>query len=247
MQQLNNYADNRLIQQRCIFCGGPSDTRDHIPSKCILDKPYPENLPVVGCCYECNQSFSGDEQYFVCMLECILCGSADPENVRRPSISKILEKSPALRKRIENSISEVDSKIIFTPEIERVNNVMLKLAQGHAAFELSLILRDKPAHFWCGLLSSLPGQEQDVFNSVHFQHNLGEVGSRSTQRLLVTQLSMPGSENITLLINDWIDVQDDRYRYIAIDDMGMITIRIVIDEFFACEVAWEHGSGKDNG
>ncbi|MFH4966043.1 hypothetical protein V8G69_13660 [Gaetbulibacter sp. M235] len=194
---------------------------------------------MVGCCYECNQSFSSDEQYFVCFLECLLCGSTNPENIRRPSISKILSKLPGLRKRIENSTTEVDGKIVFTPEFERIDNVMLKLAQGHAAFEFSLMLRDKPNQFWYGLLSSLSEEEKNLFNSVHFQHNVGEVGSRSVQRLLVVQLSMQDGENIPFAINDWVDVQDDRYRYIAIHDMGKKIIRIVIDEFFACEVVWE--------
>lgn len=62
------------------------------------------------------------------------------------------------------------------------------------------------------------------------------------QRLLVTQLTMPSAtgekQNIGMLINDWIDVQDDLYRYIAIDDVGVLIIRIVISEYFACEVAW---------
>lgn len=241
MEQLNNYSDSRLIHG-CIFCGGSADTRDHIPSKCILDKPYPENLPVVGCCYECNQSFSSDEQYFVCFLECLLCGSTNLENIRRPSISKILEKSPALRKRIENSMSEIDGKITFTPEYERIENVMLKLAQGHVAFELSLIPHNEPNHLWYGLLNSLSEKEKDLFNSVHFQQNAGEVGSRSLQRLLVVQLSMQDGKKHSLLFNDWVDVQNDRYRYIAIDDMGRIIIRIVIDDFFGCEVVWEHDS-----
>lgn len=238
MEQLNNYADSRLIRG-CIFCGGLADTRDHIPSKCILDKPYPENLPVVGCCYECNQSFSSDEQYFVCFLECLLCGSTNPENIRRQSISNILSKSSGLRKRIENSIIEVDGKIAFTPEFERIDNVMLKLAQGHAAFEFSLMLRDKPSQFWYGLLTSLSEEEKNLFNSVHFQYNVGEVGSRSIQRLLVLQLLMQNGENIPFIINDWVDVQEHRYRYIAIHDMGKKIIRIVIDEFFVCEVIWE--------
>jgi len=42
-----------------------------------------------------------------------------------------------------------------------------------------------------------------------------------------------------MVINDWIDVQEDLYRFIAIDDMGMLIVRIVIAEYFACEVAWE--------
>lgn len=238
MDQLLPFSDSRLTRG-CIFCGGLPDTRDHIPSKCILDKPYPENLPVVGCCYECNQGFSSDEQYFACFIECLLRGSANIQDLKRPSIIKIFERSPALRKSIENSITEIDGNKIFKPEIERINNVLLKLAQGHVAFELSLILRNKPDHFWWGLLSSLSEEKKIDFESVHFQENVGEIGSRSMQRLMVTNIIMQDGSSMNMVINDWLDVQDDRYRYMAIDDMGMIIIRIVIDEFFGCEIIWE--------
>ncbi|HMV08132.1 MAG TPA: hypothetical protein PK325_01105 [Cyclobacteriaceae bacterium] len=241
MIQLNNLADSRLIRG-CIYCGGPADTRDHVPSKCLLEKPYPENLPVVGCCVSCNQDFSKDEQYLVCIIESVLCGSTDPEKIGRPSVAKIMQNSPALRQRIENSKTEVDGKIAFVPEMERICNVMLKLARGHAAFELSQPCDAEPDHFWCGPLSSLPQEAQDEFHSVHFQQTLGEVGSRNMQRLMVTQMAVKteegGQKNIEVLFNDWIDVQDDQYRYIAIDDMGTMVIRIVIAEYFACEVAW---------
>ncbi|GGH02658.1 hypothetical protein [Pedobacter zeae] len=126
--------------------------------------------------------------------------------------------------------------------MERVQNVMFKLARGHAAFELSLICGDTPDHFWCGTLSSLPPENHDIFNSVHFQEVLGEVGSRNQQRLMVIQMPIHSQNgemhNVGMLINDWVDVQDNNYRYIAIDDMGVVIIRIVIAEFFACEVVW---------
>jgi len=241
MDQLNNYADNRLIRG-CIYCAGPADTRDHVPSKCLLEQPYPTNLPVVGCCESCNQDFSRDEQYFVCLLESVLCGSTDPEKIGRPSVARTMQNSPALRERIENSRTEVDGQIAFIPEMERICNVMLKLARGHAAFELSQPCRTEPDHFWCGPLSWLPQETRDAFDSVHFQQVFGEVGSRNMQRLLVTQMTLLAENgephNIGMIINDWIDVQDDRYRYIAIDDMGSLVIRIVIAEYFACEVAW---------
>jgi hypothetical protein len=55
----------------------------------------------------------------------------------------------------------------------------------------------------------------------------------------ITRLDENGQpQNIGMLINDWMDVQDGRYRFIAIDDVGQIVIRIVIAEYFACEVAW---------
>jgi hypothetical protein len=241
MNQLINFADNRLIRG-CIYCGGPADTRDHVPSKCLLEQPYPTNLPVVGCCDTCNQDFSKDEQYFVCLIESALCGSTDPEKIRRASVARMMQNSPALRQRIENSKTEVNGQIAFVPEIERINNVMLKLARGHAAFELSQPCSEKPDHFWCGPLSSLPQENREAFNSVHFQQVFGEVGSRNMQSLMVTQMTRVSEngerQNIGMLINDWVDVQDDQYRFIAIDDMGQIVIRIVVAVYFACEVAW---------
>jgi len=242
MDQLNNYADNRLIRG-CINCDGPADTRDHIPSKCLLEQPYPENLPVIGCCDTCNQNFSKDEQYLVCLLESVLCGSTDPEKIRRPSVARIMKNLPALRQRIEDSRTEVDGQIAFVPETKRIYNVMLKLARGHAAFELSQPCRTKPDHYWFGTLSSLSQESRETFDSAHFQQVLGEVGARNMQRLMViqmTQLSESGEQqNVGMVVNDWVDVQEDRYRYIAIDDIGVVIIRIVIAECFACEVAWE--------
>jgi hypothetical protein len=43
MEQLKSYADNRLVNG-CVYCGGPEETRDHVPSRVFLDPPYPENL-----------------------------------------------------------------------------------------------------------------------------------------------------------------------------------------------------------
>jgi hypothetical protein len=242
MDQLNNYADNRLLRG-CIYCGGLADTRDHVPSKCLLERPYPPNLPVVGCCDSCNQDFSKDEVYFVCLIESILCESTDPEKIGRPSVAKIMKESPVLRKRIEDSLIEVDGQVAFVPEKERVHNVMLKLARGHAAFELSQPCREKPNYFWCGPLLSLPQETRESFNSVHIQQIFGEVGTRNMQRLLVTQMTLMSENgkpyNVEMIINDWIDVQDGQYRYIAIDDIGTLVIRIVIAEYYACEVAWK--------
>jgi hypothetical protein len=45
----------------CVYCGKLPDSREHIPSKVLLDEPYPIDLPVVDACYNCNNSFSKDE------------------------------------------------------------------------------------------------------------------------------------------------------------------------------------------
>ena len=53
----------------CIYCGKPAETREHVPSKSLLIEPFPENLPTIPACFECNNGFSADEEYFVCFLE----------------------------------------------------------------------------------------------------------------------------------------------------------------------------------
>ncbi len=60
--------------------------------------------------------------------------------------------------------------------------------------------------------------------------------------MLVTQLVLRSETGVKsqvgLLVNDWVEVQDGYYRYLAIDDGGGLVIRIVVAEYLACEVAW---------
>ena len=47
----------------CTYCGLQRPlTRDHIPPKLFLAKPYPTLLTVPSC-IECNQSFQADDEY----------------------------------------------------------------------------------------------------------------------------------------------------------------------------------------
>lgn len=241
MDQLQDLSDNRLVRG-CIYCGGAAETRDHVPSRILLEPPYPENLPVVGACGECNQGFSLDEQYLICLLEAVLAGSAEPERIGRPSVARTLERSSALRAKIESSRKIVDGRIVFEPEGNRILNVVLKLAKGHAAFELSQICSSQPDHYWYGPLESLSEDQRDSFNSSHIQHLLGEIGSRGLQRLLVAELKLLSDngepEVVQVLVNDWVEVQEGCYRFLAIEDVGAIVIRIVISEYLGCEVVW---------
>ena len=103
MDQLRDYSDERL-RCFCVHCGGSTGTRDHVPSKVLLDEPYPENLPSVPACSQCNSSFSLDEEYVACLIECILAGSTDPTRINRMRIRDILKKRPALTSRLQQSL-----------------------------------------------------------------------------------------------------------------------------------------------
>ncbi len=41
MDLVKPFADDRLVAN-CIHCAGDTETRDHCPSRMLLDKPYPE-------------------------------------------------------------------------------------------------------------------------------------------------------------------------------------------------------------
>ena len=241
MDQLSDFADDRLINN-CTYCGGLANSRDHVPSRILLEKPYPPNLPVVGACQKCNQGFSKDEQYLVCLMESVVAGSTDPEKIQRPSVARAMKRAPALRAKIESARSQINGRVVFNIEEDRVKNIMVKLAKGHAAFELSQPCREEPDHYWCSPLNSLTQEELESFDAAHVQKIFGEIGSRNMQRMFATEVKLKSEsgelKTMKVLVNNWIDVQETHYRYLTVDEIGHIAIRMVISDYLACEVGW---------
>ena len=62
MKQIYHFS-NQLGSVDCIPCPENNHSgrysRDHIPTKALLDSPYPENLMDVGMCQECNSNSEG--------------------------------------------------------------------------------------------------------------------------------------------------------------------------------------------
>src|SRR5690606_7857814 len=121
----------------------------------------PENLPVVFACKQCNRGFSSDEEYVACLIEAAALGTTDPEKMRRERVAKTLRYQERLRARIEGSKCVAGEDISFSPEDDRVRNVLLKLARGHAAFELSAVRRDEPARFEYWPLHAMEPEDRD--------------------------------------------------------------------------------------
>lgn len=228
MEQFPVYGDKRTLDF-CAFCGGGTGTRDHCPSRVFLDEPYPENLPVVPACSDCNAGFSEDEEYFACLVSCIIAGSTAPDAMPREKTNRILKSKPALRARIEQSRSVIDGITFFNPEHERVQAVFTKLAQGHALYELHESCAHSPDSFVCLPLPLMSEEQRHNFENPEPQYVWPEVESRAMQRAVVgTDAALGG----------WLDVQAGRYRFHASQGCG-IDIRIVIHEYLACHVHWE--------
>lgn len=241
MDQLQNLADARLIPG-CVYCGGPEETRDHVPSRVFLDPPFPENLPVVFACEQCNRGFSSDEEYVACLIEAAALGTTDPEKMRRERVAKTLRYQERLRSRIEASKCVVGEQISFTPEEDRVRNVLLKLARGHSAFELSAVRRDEPTRLEYWPLDAIGSEEREDFEDPHFPEVIGEVGSRGLQRTMVVSVELVSATgdrfSVPFMMNDWLEVQAGRYRYLAYETPDELVVKIVIGEYLACFVAW---------
>lgn len=214
----------------CCYCGEKSETRDHVPSKVLLDDPFPENLPVVPCCLECNQNFSLDEEYFACIIECAFHGTTQIDKLGRDKIKRILSQKISLHKMLTESMTEVEGQIYFKTDEARISNVVLKLARGHAKFENSEMQWGKPVRVWIKPIEVMSQLEIDTFFSIPEQTSLPEVGSRALQRVMINSAG-----NIQQY---WIPVQQDNYRYCISHDSDGLRVKIIIWEYLACEIIW---------
>jgi hypothetical protein len=105
----------------------------------------------------------------------------------------------------------------------------LKLARGHASYELGEPQLNQPMSLNFAPLDTLSPEARDDFESPPSPTAWPEVGSRAMQRLIEEEgaVDWPG----------WVVVQSGRYRYSASIGEGTV-IRIVISEYLAGEVTW---------
>lgn len=240
MQKIDEFVDERQ-KSWCIHCARPlpglDTNEDHVPSKSLLTKPRPHHLPIVRICKACNTGFSLDEQYAVAFLSCVLAGSSDPEKQSNASAARALTNSAALRARIEQSRTEYvtlggETRVLWKPDMDRIQRVVLKNARGHAYFEYGEPMLDAPAHIWVLPLESMSKTEREDFDGLGEEGSLTpwpEVGSRMMTRL-ATGEDMAGQ---------WVIVQEGTYRY-SVQAIDGLRVRSVLSEYLATEVLWQH-------
>ncbi|SDH78925.1 hypothetical protein SAMN05216588_107194 [Pseudomonas flavescens] len=224
------FVDKRLTGY-CVYCGAEPTTRDHCPSKVLLDEPFPADLPVVPACAECNRSFSLDEQYLACFIECVICGTADPPGVKRANVSRILRAVPLLASRIRAALStNEDGQKTWQPNMDRVRNVVVKLARGHLDYELGVQELVDPDEIHVMPLALMSHEHREFFECPESDviTTWPELGSRAFM------CAIPSGERI---IDNWIDVQGGRYRYLVGQSDGNF-VHIVLSEYLACRIVW---------
>jgi hypothetical protein len=215
----------------CVYCGAAPDTRDHVPPRVLIDRPYPANLPVVPACRDCNQGFSMDEAYVACAVECAVHGSADPDRLHRESVARLLRGRPGLSAAFAGSLKPTDSGgAMLEVDLGRVGNVALKLARGHAAYELSEPQLHVPTRIVIRELAEDAESEASPFEVPPDEHLLSELGSRAFHKIAVRGLEGH-------LGSGWEVIQPGRYRYL-VTWSSRIGVCVVMSEYLACEVVW---------
>jgi hypothetical protein len=224
------FSDERL-RGICVYCCATPDTRDHVPSKVLLDDPLPSDVSVVECCSQCNASFSLDEEYLATFIECVVCGTTNPADVSRDKICRVLEHTPALASLIAQAeFVDEDGQQLWRPDETRVMDVLVKLARGHAAHELDVLPPDDPIDVRFAPISMLDDQATARFVDNQETPFFPEIGSREFIRAF--------KEPHTLLLDQWRVVQKGRYEYLVTQVNGTI-VRMLFSDYLAAEVHWD--------
>jgi len=54
---------NAAAALNCIYCGRAAEDEDHVPPKCLFQRPLPTGLITVPSCRVCNRKFGFNDEY----------------------------------------------------------------------------------------------------------------------------------------------------------------------------------------
>ena len=180
------------------------------------------------------------------LLSAVLAGSTDPDKQASLRFKRKFETQPALRERIRQSRTTTNvsgkTRIIFVPEHERVKNVVVKNARGHALYELDRWMNWQPDHIMVLPIHSFTQEQYDEFKGMPEHPSFAgwpEIGTRMFMRL-----SYSLDTDYPDIVGQWVVVQDHTYRF-WVEDVGEgLLVRSVIHEYLATEVYWSDGNGN---
>lgn len=220
----------------CVYCGKPANTREHVPSKSLLIEPFPENLPTIPACFECNNGFSADEEYFICCLE-VLKNKVYANYSISEHVRSILSKKGSLHQLIESQISGKDSCIYPFFDTDRFARIITKLAIGHAGYEYDDLNFDGATGLWFEFAPNISEEYKTEFESPKLLDVIPEISSRFSCNACIIQNVESGE---AFALSDWISVQDQRYSYnVSLNDSGGVSVKMIILNFLYCQVDFE--------
>jgi len=115
----------------CVYCNNIANTKEHVPPKCFLDKPFPFNLKTVPACGDCNKSYSKDEEYIMYLADYLFSVEYANGDFTRKRVESTFNHSDKLENRMINSLKvDNNGEIYFDIESERVTLIIEKISIG---------------------------------------------------------------------------------------------------------------------
>jgi len=226
------------LRSLCIYCYERADSREHIPPETFLTKPYPDNLAIVPACEKCNRGFSSSEQYTACFIDYFANIISNGISPLRDKTQKAFARDKRLFEEVSGCFNVSGSVVSTEYDTNKVNEVILKISQGHIANRLDYLVNpefDSLEHFVVKLKPQLSPEEISAFNQMPIIESISESGSDFVQDLLVYQNS-----DEAMVFSPWEVVQEGEYRFLAFPSGNMrITVRIVIFEMLFAEIIYK--------
>jgi len=227
------YSKNGYSQ--CIYCGEEAKTREHIPSKAFLTKPYPDNLGIVPACFKCNNSFSKDEIFLSILIEKLKHRYYGRKYIITDEFARRVEKNRKIESEIDKAIDENKLDGFY----KRILNIIFKLSIGHAVFEVSegYCIKKRTIDFSFLNQISKENLEEFLLPFIISDELLPEMGSRAYERIRVVDIELATVTdeeqklNVRMLMLDWVDVQISKYSYTSYRFGNEIIVKLIINEF----------------
>ena len=116
---------------KCVYCGkDASETRDHVPPKCLLSKPYPDNLLTVPSCEACNAGSGKDEEYFRLIIVGLMCHTAEADLLFDGSISRSMDRNSKIEELMFASLRPAHTDVILEVDYPRIFRIAEKITRG---------------------------------------------------------------------------------------------------------------------
>lgn len=127
----------------CCYCGGPANTSDHTPPRCLLPKKLPNNVQAmtIPACSDCNGGFAVDEMRVAAIVCTVSFVQADRDAVAEGGwVASAMRRDAALGEFISSRLG--DDGIFYPDEAvaSALARIMAKTATGLLFYEFGRLM-----------------------------------------------------------------------------------------------------------
>lgn len=216
------YTESRKdTNNYCLYCGEKADSREHLPSKAFLNRPYPDELSIIPACSKCNNGYSDDERYVSRFLDEL-----------RNEIFGLQKNAKSKVNILSYEIVRCEDEVHYSFDESKIINIITKLAKGHAGYIFDYLSFGAKIDVWYEFIFNMDKQQIDEYNNIIIMDDLAyEIGSRANNVVI--------GQNESYLIFNWNIVQENNYRFFTSISDNDVMIKIVIDELLYAEVSFK--------